>query len=225
MEASWKKNYVRYKTVLLGTLDQYQRKADIKIYIEIILSLVTVSIFSVFALKPTLTTIAQLIKDIDAKKEVLGKMENKIDQLKQAQVTYDNEREHINNLLVAVPFTPQPNIFIRQIEGSSNQTAQVRSLSIGEAAILGLSTVAPKNSDSILAFPENVIATEVSIGAQAPLTNYQSTFEFFKMVENLRTAVKVDTFSMTSEESEEGEKIIVVQIDGRILSMKKTEQP
>lgn len=223
MESSWKKNYIRYKTVLLGTLDQYQRKADVKVYIEIILSLITVSIFSIFALRPTLITIAQLIKDVDAKKEVLSKMENKLAQLETAQVAYDRDKERLDQLLVAIPYTPSPNVFIRQVEAVSSQTAKARSLSVSEAAILGISTVSPKSNDQLMTFPENVITTDVGMSAQTPLSSYSAVYEFFKEIENLRTAVKVDTFSVTLEESEEGEKLIIVTINGRLLSMKKVQ--
>lgn len=220
MDASWKKNYIRYKTVLLGTLDQYQKKADIKVYVEILLSLATISIFSIFALRPTLITIAQLIKDIDSKKEVLARMEAKLEKLDEAQITYDREKDNITLLQTAIPFIPQPNVFIRQAEGISNRTAAVNNMSIDEAVILGSSSPA-KSSEQLTQFPEDVISTGINISSQADINNYNTTFEFYKSMEKLRTPLLIDSFSLTIDESEEGKKLIIVFINGRLASLKR----
>lgn len=223
MDASWKKNYVRYKTVLLGSLDQYQRRADIKVYLEIILSLLTISIFSIFALRPTLITIAQLIKDIDSKKETLAKMESKLAKLDEAQILFDRERDNIANLRIAIPFTPAPNIYIRQVEGVASKTAGVTNMTIGEAAILGSNTTAVKKTELDLVFPENVVPTDVSISAKSSLNNYSASYEFFKSIENLRTPLKIGSFTLGLDQSQEGEKFLVLFINGKLASLKKND--
>src|SRR3989304_278866 len=102
MNPGWRGNYLRYKSYFLNVVGQYRERADIKAYIEILLSLATISIFAVFALRPTLLTIAELIKEIDTKKQTLIKMEDKIENLSSAHTLYDRERSRINILLTSI---------------------------------------------------------------------------------------------------------------------------
>ena len=95
----WKKNYVRYRSYFLDIAGRYKERTDIRVYLEILLSLTTISIFSIFALRPTLLTIGGLIKDIEAKKATLVKMDEKMKNLSQAQNLYDQEREKIRREL------------------------------------------------------------------------------------------------------------------------------
>lgn len=219
MEPTWKRNYSRYKTVLLGALDRYQKKADVKVYLEVILSLVTISIFSVFALKPTLTTIAQLLKDIEAKKSTLSKIEEKITQLEQAQINYDRYRADITKLQLAIPASPQPDIFVRQIEGISEKNAKITLLSIEEAPISGGSN--PSTSDKPGQFPEGVLTTGVSINGSATLENYKAIHNFFEDIESMLIPVKIDSFAYQTEDQEDGLPQVNLFIKGSILSMKK----
>ncbi|KKQ26092.1 MAG: hypothetical protein US62_C0019G0019 [Candidatus Woesebacteria bacterium GW2011_GWA1_37_8] len=223
MDASWKKNYVRYKTVLLGSLDQYQRRGDIKVYIEIILSLLTITIFSIFALRPTLITIAQLIKDIDSKRDTLEKMESKLASLDEAQILFDRERDNIANLRIAIPFSPEPNIYIRQVEGVASKTTNVTNMSIGEAVILGQTATSAKKPDQTSALPENTISTDMNVSAESDLNNYSAVYEFFKSIENLRTPLKIDSFTLNLDESQEGQKFLIVFINGKLVSLNKNK--
>lgn len=224
MDSSWKKNYVRYKTVLLNNLDQYQKKADLRIYVEIILSLITISIFSIFALRPTLITIAKLVKDVESKKEVLEQMGTKLSQLQQAQMEYDREEEKITMLRTAIPTTPSPDIFIRQVEGISNRSASVTNMSIGEVVVLGTSIPPQKTPDQASSLPEGVVSTNASINAQTQINNYSSAYEFLRGIENLRAPLFLDTFSFSIDESKEGEKFLVIFISGRLVALKNYKQ-
>ena len=95
MYPGWRNNYLRYKTYFLNVLGRYRERADVRVYLEILLSLTAISIFSVFALRPTLLTIAELIKEIESKKLTLTQMEEKINNLSQAQTLFDRERGKI----------------------------------------------------------------------------------------------------------------------------------
>jgi len=82
MANSWKDNYARYKDFFLNILRVYYAKPNIKIYLELILSLTTIVIFSIFAIKPTVLTIIELNKEIQAKEETVRKINQKLDALK-----------------------------------------------------------------------------------------------------------------------------------------------
>src|SRR3989304_7020767 len=135
MDTGWRKNYLRYKSFFLNILTQYRERSDWKAYLEILLSLTTVSIFSIFALRPTILTIAELIRQIEEKKDTVSQMDAKIQNLSKAQTLYDRQRPNIIPLTeTAIPKNSNSDIFARQIEGlsSSNQVG-ISLLSLGKA--------------------------------------------------------------------------------------------
>ena len=50
-------------------------------YMELILSFITVAFFAWFAIRPTVSTITELLQEIEVKQEILTKLDNKIDAL------------------------------------------------------------------------------------------------------------------------------------------------
>ena len=74
MEKGWKRDYSRYKEFFLNIWRVYNTKPSLKIYLELILSLSTVAVFAVFAIKPTVLTIIELNKEISSKEETISKL-------------------------------------------------------------------------------------------------------------------------------------------------------
>ena len=56
----------------------YEDREDIRVFIELLLTLVAVFVFSVFAIRPTLNTIGGLTQEISSKKETIDIMDKKI---------------------------------------------------------------------------------------------------------------------------------------------------
>lgn len=98
-------------------------------FLEIILSLAAISFFSIFAIRPTFLTIAELLKEINTKKETAAIMDTKIKSLQTAQEILNQESIRIPIIDLSVPKSPQPQIFVRQIEGAAS-TAKVKVLGI-----------------------------------------------------------------------------------------------
>lgn len=99
----YKTNYFRYKHYFLQ-LRNLSQKPVAKASLNLILSLLTVSFFSLFAIKPTIITIAKLIKDINNNKQINELMNKKIESLTQAQKNYqvlEKDLTFINNALPA----------------------------------------------------------------------------------------------------------------------------
>ncbi len=78
MALGWRKDYLRYRSYFLNVLNLYKRKEDLRMFLEIMLSLSAISFFSIFALRPTFLTIATLLKEINAKKGTIITMDTKI---------------------------------------------------------------------------------------------------------------------------------------------------
>ena len=69
MAGGWKTDYARYRGYFQNAITAAQKKQDLKMFLEILLTLSTIIIFISLALRPTLITISELVRDIDSKEE------------------------------------------------------------------------------------------------------------------------------------------------------------
>lgn len=224
MNSSWRKKYLRNKSYYLSVAAQYRKRADIRAYLEILLSLVTVIIFAIFALRPTLITIAELIREIDAKKETIAKMDAKIKNLATAQALFDQQRNNVLLLNSAIPESPAPDSFSRQIEGLSNQyETAVSSINLGNASILGVKSKDDKNKkENVTPLPENAEGYEFSVAAITPVDQYSSLYSLLTDFEKLRRPAKIDNINLSVTKGEDTEKLNLT-INGRLPYLKKEQ--
>lgn len=180
----------------MNTITEYRRKKDAKAYLEIILSLVTVSLFSIFALKPTFTTIASLLKEIQIKEETLVTLNTKIDNITRAQMIYRENEDRLYLIENALPPSSEPDNLVQQIETlAASHPSQIFNISTGKAP---LSTgVTESTSEEVLSFTASINSD------YAPLSNIISDLELF------RRPIKIDAVQMKVSESE---NIGVVQL-------------
>jgi hypothetical protein len=223
MDAGWRRNYLRYKSFFLNMLTQYRERSDWKAYLEILLSLTTVSVFSIFALRPTILTIAELIQQIEEKKATVIKIDAKIQNLGKAQTLYDRQRPNILLLTDSVvPKNPQSDVLARQIEGLSAQNQiPVSSFSFGEAVILGESTpkVTQETEDEEKTDPvlSNSSQMDFSLTSVLDINNYPSVLNFLAGFEKMRMPPKIKTAEISVRKNpRNGDRELVLILDGEI---------
>jgi hypothetical protein len=83
--------------------------------LEIILTLLTVIIFSNFALKPTILTIINLNKEIETKKETIATLDQKSRDLATARNVMNQIASSIPAINQAIPTGPSPEVYIDHI--------------------------------------------------------------------------------------------------------------
>ena len=219
MRPTWRKNYLRYRSFFLNVLEHYKARRDLKAYLEILLTLATISVFAIFALRPTLLTIAELIGEIETKRETVATMDEKIKNLTQAQTLYDVERQRIQLLETAMPRNPTPQTLIRQIEATSaKHGATTLSLSIGETALLGQEK--PRKGEELEALPNGAGELSLTLSATA---DYLPLFNYLSDLESLRRPVKIDSLRFSSADTETG-KVLILLVGGRTPYLKEASQ-
>lgn len=92
---------------LAATLNDFYRKPVARVSLELFLSIMLIVFLAVFAIQPTLTTITGLIEEIDQKKELTVKLDNKIAALTSAQTLYYSNQEKLPLLDEAIPSNPE----------------------------------------------------------------------------------------------------------------------
>jgi Tfp pilus assembly protein PilO len=125
----------RYQRYFQGFSRLYQQK-KVRFYTEIIATLGTIIFFLIFAIKPTVITITHLLKEIDDKKSVEAKLEQKIQALMTAQKTYVNLEASFPLLDEALPSTPQLSLYLNQLEALARQdNIQLNSLQTNQLVL------------------------------------------------------------------------------------------
>ena len=195
----------------MNFLAQYKERQDVKMFLEILLSLTTISAFSILALRPTVLTITRLIKEIESKKELVVRMDEKIQKLSEAQALYDQQIEKIQLLATSIPKKPSPEHFVRQIEGlSAKHEASVTAMSVDEMTLMG--SPGPKQvSDS--ESPPQTSANEVSFSISAT-ASYSSLLNYLSDMEKVRRPVKFDLINLKSTNMPET-KVLILIVEGK----------
>lgn len=199
MGTGWKTDYARYRGYFQNAITTAQKKQDVKMFLEILLTLSAIIIFVSLALRPTLITISELVKDIDSKQEVVDQMDVKLDNLRQAQTVLDQEARRIALLDTAVPTQPDPDKFAVQVEGASayNQT-QLMGLSIDELVLLGDERKRSRSQQEDT-LPQGANSLIFSFNNQGEFAGLQNLISY---LENMRRPIQIDTLNINKSVTE-----------------------
>lgn len=212
MATGWRNEYTRYKEFYLNIVNVYKQRADLRAFLEIILSLSTIIIFIIFALKPTALTIINLVREIEEKKVVLQNLAKKIEDIETAGNIYFENQELISKVNLAISNLPEPESFSQQVLATANKnTVQVMGMSVGQVQIMGDKSSGKPKSD-FKPLPENSSEMPFSISVRG---DYAQLISFIKDLEDLRLTTKIDMLGVNSANTEDG-TIITSIVSGRI---------
>ena len=152
----------------------YKNRQDLRLFTEILLTSATTVIFMLFAIKPTLTTISDLYTEMGVKEDTINTMNVKIENLKKADTIYKNEAERLKLLDIAIPISPVPEDFIRQIESLAQKN---------NAILVGLTLSEVNITESLTQPQESPEEIEVTIKVAA---SYESLLSFLSELELMR---------------------------------------
>jgi hypothetical protein len=218
MALGWRKEYFRYRDVFLNIVNLYKKRQDLKIYLEILLSLGTISIFTAFALRPTVITIAELYKEIKNKENIVIKLDEKIKNLALAEELFKQEESKINLTKTSVPGIPIPESYVKQIEGLAIQNGlSLLGVSVGEVTLVGESKNSGATDTELASLPEGASGVTFSISVSG---SYQQLSSFIGGLEKLRRPLKIDSLVISSSETEEGTNRLILLIGGRVPYLK-----
>ncbi len=109
------------KLLIQAQLNKFYSHPVAKVSFGLILTILAVTFFAMVAIKPTLETMANLIKQIDDRKAVDQKLSLKIAALSTAQSELANKQLASQVLDIAVPSTPSFPLLLKQIEKAATE--------------------------------------------------------------------------------------------------------
>lgn len=212
---NWREDYNRYQRLFLKNYNLFKEREDIRNYVELVLSLISIIIFAVFALRPTILTIIELNKEIKAKEETVKQMDTKIKNLQKAQSLIGQEEDKIKLLNMAVPVQPEPDTFLHTLAG----TAVLEGLAVNSISLEEVTLFNRKENNQ----PQGAKLTEEAktiTFAASFKGEFEKLTDFIKKSENLIRPIKFEQFSITqkkNEESEEKANLLNLSISGQTL--------
>lgn len=189
------------------TYEKYRYQEEIWRSLEALLTLSTVILLSVFAIRPTVRAISSLVSEIRNKEELSLKMKKKIDQMIAAQTTYAQIQQEVFLIDQYYPYLPQLTEGLVQLAG----LAQEKGLKINN---LRVSRADFKN------LPEGF---EFNFSLQG---NYNQSRNFLSSLFQIRRGIIINNFQMEQDEEAQGE-LINTKISGSLLffnSLPKNEK-
>jgi hypothetical protein len=211
MALGWRESYYRYKEFFLNIAALYKRKADLRAFLEIVLSITTVIVFLLFALKPTALTIIDLLQQISEKRQTLSALTQKVDNLQTAATLLNQNQNFIPDIDNAVPSVPNPDVLSKQIEGlSAKDSTQVLGISVNQVTLVG--TIPSMKTSGLTPLPGGANEMPFSLSVKG---TYVNLISFINDFENLRVAVKTDSLEISSSVTDKG-RVIVAVISGRV---------
>ncbi len=211
MATGWKKDYFRYKDFFLNIITLYKVKPNLAKYLELILSIVTIAMFAIFAIRPTVLTIIELNKEIKEKEETVTKLTQKIKNLQIASNILSKE-DRLPTILQAVPDRANPETFVKQLESlATSNSLSITSLSASDVSLIGKSKQRP-NREGLSNLEENANELPFTITVSG---SYKNLFAFTQSIQNLRRPIQIDSYAINSNFIED-QKVLSLMISGRV---------
>lgn len=189
---SYREQYARYRRYFRRIIQVYEQRPEVKTSVELLLTLGTISFFAVFAIRPTLNTIAELLATTRTQEEIQQKLQEKIGALGVAQTTWVEEQERITLLNQALPDNSNPESYLQQIEGlTAKHGLQLITFNIDRVLLFG-----KEEAKSQREKPENAIPGIENMDVSLSISGqYESLLSFLADLGNLRRPILVDSLS------------------------------
>lgn len=215
MAFDWKLEYNRYQRYFVDLRSLYKHR-KVVVYTGITLTILAVSFFSLFALKPTVTTVLSLIKEIQQKRVIDQKLQTKINALKSAQANLSAAGSSLRLVDDALPVNAHLSQVIYHLEYLAQQeNINLSSIGFEPVVLFGQKKDASKNVKQ-----KEISEIYFSLSASGDFENLK---RFLQKIEILRRVVVIDSFTLNSNQLE---KTITINLSaaGRAFYLPKEEE-
>jgi Tfp pilus assembly protein PilO len=196
------KNWLRnvQKNKYLKLLPDFKEEKARK-FITLVLTLITLGFFGIFAIGPTLSTISRLQKELEDNRLVDTQLKQKISNLSILQQKYADLQGSLPDVYAAVPKTPEAAEFMGQVEKiAQNNNVNVISMQTFQVEAVSSSKVVKRYSN----FNFNLSLEG----------NYDHVDSFLKELSNMQRVVSVNTMSIANVYDRQKGNILRLSIKG-----------
>lgn len=181
-------------------LNKLYGQKKIRTYTSLIFSLITTSFFLLFAIKPTIITIAGLIKKIEDQKQVSQTLQQKINDLDSAKKQYLSTQNDLYLINQALPEENQISLLVKQIE------ALIRRSNVNIDSVQFGKTVFQEKQNEEKS--ENPIPITINLTISG---NYLNLKSFLHSLDTLRRIINTDGFQFNKEKEEKDKLVLSIK--------------
>jgi len=194
-----------------GRIYRFYEQPSVRVSTALLLSVFTIIFFIIFAIRPTLTTVAQLIRKIEDQKIALEKLDAKATALSQAQQAYQENLSKIELLNQAVPEDYAVQDLIKYIEA----TAAYHQLPLKAILVNDVLYAASDSAKAVKTTQEDQSDLEFpNIGVMVSLEeNYPNLRDFANDLVNMPRMVALQEISIFHPDEEGEEKTTDIRLN------------
>jgi len=186
---------------ITDVLFQFYQKPIAKVTFELFLSIGAVLFFAIFAIRPTLLTMSDLIKEIEDKRKLDQQLTQKIAALSSAQSIYLNLQDRLTVLDEAIPSAPKFIEALKIIEKiASEQQVVISGITVNEVPVEQPVVVGDKSVE------RRGLPVSLTVSG-----DFGSIKRFIEALQRVRRALIVDTVIFTKSD-ERGRATLKVTI-------------
>jgi Tfp pilus assembly protein PilO len=153
-------------------------------YLGIILTFCALSFFGFFAIKPTVSKIFKLQKEISDSEIVLQKLNTKIGNLAQLKTQYSNLQSDLPVVMNAIPIQPEISLLLGQIQSAGKiSNININKLQSSEIQIIKIDNSQKPDYNS---YSFSVAGNGTS----------ENIYKFLHTITDMERVVNIDTFSI-----------------------------
>lgn len=159
-------------------------------FFSIVLTLIALSFFGIFAINPTISTIIKLKKEVSDSEFVGNQLDSKIKNLSLLRKQYVSLQNDLTTISDAIPREPDVHLLFAQLQTiAKTNSIKIKKLQNSEVEVL-------KNDKGL---GKQYYSYPFSIGGQG---TFQSISDFVRSITNMQRIIDIELFSITNQESQ-----------------------
>lgn len=189
----------QYQKQLSTALQSFYQKPVAKVSIELFLSIGLVLFLALFAIRPTLITMSDLIKEIEDKQELSEQLQKKVAALSTAQTIYLSLEDRLPVLDESIPSRPDLVYNLKVLEKlATDNTVIISSITVTELPVDEDPTQTPLFSDLTL----NKIPVSIALSG-----DYRSIRSYVEAIRANRRSFTIETVVFSLDRDRDAEKL------------------
>lgn len=186
-------------------VEKYAKEEKTWYYVEVILTLFTISFFIIFAVRPAVVTISGLVGEINRKEELSQKMRQKINSVVVAQEQYGVVQENWELLASFLPSDFDFPQAIAQVAGSAQEDdVRLSGLTFDDLDFVNQDVLAKKKPDTLKQMGnKNLEALSFSFNSESDLEILK---KYISRLERVRRWTKIDSYQLSKSDSKKDEE-------------------
>jgi Tfp pilus assembly protein PilO len=205
MAFDYRKEYQRYSQYYFKNLKILYSQPLTQSSLSLLLSLIVIAFFFIFALRPTILTISRLWQEIKLKKDADLKLTMKIQQLESAKNALIEANKYLKAVNNSLPTDSDFNRFEREIEWLAfKNNCIIHQLKFDKFDLFGNLIDPEANNKDKKNFPKDSLPLKFNIVLAG---SYKDLKNFLSQLENLDRIVLIDSVSLSNESEIEGAQL------------------